>query len=299
MASAEFENLLVMLAPIRESFGSVDGLEQFRSGYDAMGAMLPLPEGVTVTEVVAGGVPAEWIEPEGGGGDAAVLYLHGGGYVLGAPDSHRPMVAHLVARLGAPALLIDYRLAPEHPFPAAVDDAVAAYEWLIDRVGSAAKLAIAGDSAGGGLTVAMLLALRERDLPQPAAAVPISPWTDLALTGETMDTHDAVDVMVGREGLSWMADAYLAGHAATDPLASPLHGDLSGLPPLLIHVGGRETLLDDARRLAAGVVAQDGEVEITIEPEMIHVWHLFAGMLPEANESLDEIAGFLRPRLGL
>jgi acetyl esterase/lipase len=227
------------------------------------------------------------------------LYLHGGGYVLGAPASHRSMVAHLVQRLGAPALLIDYRLAPEHPFPAALDDAVAAYEWLLDRVGSAERLAIAGDSAGGGLTVATLLALRDRGLELPATAVPISPWTDLGLTGESMDALDDLDEMVGREGLTWMADAYLAGHDCTDPFASPVHGDLTSLPPMLIHVGERETLLDDARRLAANIEACGGAVELTVAPDMIHVWHMFAGMLPEADASLDEIADFLRPRLGI
>jgi epsilon-lactone hydrolase len=298
VASEEFENLLLMLGPLRGQL-TADGLLEFRTGYENMGALFAVPDDVEIETVDAAGVAGELVTPAGAVDDAAVLYLHGGGYVIGSPDSHRSMVAHLVKRLGAPALLIDYRLAPEHTFPAALDDAVAAYIWLRDRVGAGGRVAIAGDSAGGGLTAATLLALKQRDLPQPEAAVAISPWADLELMGDSMASNDSVDVMVGRDSLTWMADHYLAGHDPRDPLASPIHGEFDGCAPLLIHVGERETLLDDARRLADRASDHGVDVQLHEASEMIHVWHFFAGTVPEADRGLDDVAAFLRPYLDI
>lgn len=298
MPSTEFENLLTMLAPIRGQLNP-EGLAQFRAGYETMGSMFALPDDVTVEEVDAGGVPGELITPADSAEKVGVLYLHGGGYVLGGTDSHRSMVAQLVRRLGAPALLIDYRLAPEHAFPAAIDDAIDAYLWFREHLGEGAKVAIAGDSAGGGLAAATLLALKQRELPQPVAAVALSPWVDLEMMGESMALNDEVDVMVGRDNLTWMAEHYLAGQDPRDPLASPIHGEFEGCAPLLIHVGTRETLLDDAHRLAERARSHGVDVHLHEGQEMIHVWHFFAGTIPEADESLQDVADFLCRHLGV
>jgi len=194
-------------------------------------------------------------------------------------------------------LSIDYRLAPEHPHPAAVDDAISAYQWLLDQRIAPAKLAIAGDSAGGGLTIATLLALRDRGVPLPAAGVAISPWTDMACDSESYSTRADVDPMVTQVGLKQMADWFLGSKDARDPLASPLRADLAGLPPLLVHVGDHEVLLDDGVGIAER--ARDAGVDVTVEvwPEMIHVWHAFVGIIPESQEAIERIAAFLAVRL--
>jgi monoterpene epsilon-lactone hydrolase len=248
--------------------------------------------------VSARGVPAEWLEAAGARTDRAILYLHGGGYVLGGVDSHRDMIARLSAATGARALGVDYRLAPEHPFPAAVEDAVSAYRFLLDEGVTPEHLAIAGDSAGGGLAAATLLAIRDRGIPLPAAAALLSPWVDLEGAGESMNGGVSDDPMVSKGLVELMAPAYLNGASARDPLASPLHANLRGLPPLLIQVGRRELLLDDSTRFA--LAAQRAGVRVTLEvwPGMIHVWQIFASELEEGREAIARIGEFLRERLG-
>ncbi len=258
----------------------------------------PLPDGTCTTAVDAGGVPSEWVDVPDGAGAATLLYLHGGGYCVGSVRTHRALVARLATATRARGLTVGYRLAPEHPFPAAVNDAVAAYRWLLQAGVDPATIVIAGDSAGGGLTVALLVALRDAGEPPPAAGVCISPWTDLACTGDSMTTCAARDPMVQREPLLGMAAAYLAGQDPRTPLASPLHADLHGLPPLLIHVGTAETLLDDARRLAARARAAGVAVELDTWEDMIHVWHGFAPLLPEADEAIARIGAWVQGRLG-
>jgi monoterpene epsilon-lactone hydrolase len=198
---------------------------------------------------------------------------------------------------GTAALNVDYRLAPEHPHPAAVNDSVAAYQWLLDQGYAPHNIAIAGDSAGGGLTLATLLALRDRGLPLPAAAVPLSPWVDLEGTGDTMKTHADRDLLVNEVGLKAMADLFLSGGDAHDPLAAPLHGDLRGLPPLYIQVGDDETLLDDSRRFAAKAKAAGVDVRLDVFPEMQHVFQMGAGNVPEADDAVSRIGAYLRGRL--
>jgi acetyl esterase/lipase len=230
---------------------------------------------VTVEPVTANGVRAEWTSTPGDASDAALLYLHGGGYVIGSLDSHRHLVAEAGRAAGCWALALDYRLAPEHPFPAAVEDAVAGYRYLLGRGIKPGRIAIAGDSAGGGLVVAAMVAIREAGLPQPGCGWCISPWVDMEMTGETMSSKSAADPIVQRAGIEEMARLYLNGADPRSPLAAPLYADLSGLAPLLIQVGATETLLDDAIRLAKAAGAVDVRVELQIWPEMIHVWHLF------------------------
>jgi acetyl esterase/lipase len=201
--------------------------------------------------------------------------LHGGGYVIGSLDSHRHLAAEAGRASGCRTLTLDYRLAPENPFPAAVEDAVAGYRHLLGRGLQPGRVALAGDSAGGGLVVAAMVAIRDAGLPQPACGWCLSPWVDMEATGETMTSKAAADPTVQRAGILEMARLYLGGADPRSPLAAPIYADLSGLAPLLIQVGAAETLLDDALALAKAAGVADVRVALQIWPEMIHVWHLF------------------------
>jgi phosphinothricin tripeptide acetyl hydrolase len=267
-----------------------------RAQYERAERVFPTPADVAIDHVTAPARPAEWLQPPGARPEAAVLYLHGGGYVIGSPRSHRHLAAAIARAAGAAALLLDYRLAPEHPFPAALDDALAAYQWLLGRGLAPGRIVVAGDSAGGGLTVATLLAARDRRLPRPAAGVCISPWVDLTCSGATYATKAAVDPIVTREGVNMMADAYAGRGDRKAPLVSPLYADLRDLPPLLVQVGSDEVLLDDALGLAER--ARAAGVDVTLEewPTMIHVWHWFLPMLAEAERAVGVIGSFVHAR---
>jgi len=233
-----------------------------------------------------GGMAAEFSTPPGAATDAAILYLHGGGYCLGSLNTHRRLVRDLARAAQVCALAVDYRLAPEHPFPAAVEDAVAGYRHLIGRGIEPRKICIAGDSAGGGLTIATLVALRDQNLPLPGAAFCISPWVELANNLPSMTAKNDVDPMVTKPRLDQMAAIYALDRPLSTALLSPLHADLTGLPPVLIHVGSAETLLDDSVRLAGVLGAAAVETRLEIWPEMIHVWHFFAGLLSEGRDAI-------------
>jgi acetyl esterase/lipase len=267
-----------------------------RARMESMTGLMPLPPDVSAEPVDAGGVPAEWVSAPGGTDGRVVLYLHGGGYVLGSVKTHRDLAGRISRAAASRVLNVDYRLAPEHPHPAAVDDATAAYRWLLDGGHEPEKLAVAGDSAGGGLTIATLVALRDAGLPLPAAGVCLSPWVDLEGLGETMTTKADVDPMVFREGLLKMAEAYLAHHHPRTPLAAPLYADLAGLPPLYIQVGTAETLLDDAVRIAERARKAGVDVEIEEWEDMIHVFQAFAPILPEGQQAIEKIGEYLRAR---
>jgi monoterpene epsilon-lactone hydrolase len=253
------------------------------------------PPDVRYEPVDAGGVRGEWIVPEGADASRVLLYLHGGGYCLGSIDTHRDPVTRLARAAGVRALVIDYRLAPEHPFPAQLDDAMAAYRWLVASGVEPARIAVAGESAGGGLTMSLLVALRDRKGALPAVAACISPWVDLEVTGATM-AHNARFDYVTRDTLRLYARWFAPG-GARNPLAAPIHADLAGLPPLLLLAGEAETLLDDARRLAERASGHGVDVALEIEPDMIHAWPLFAGGFPRAQASLERVAGFVRGHL--
>jgi acetyl esterase/lipase len=269
-----------------------------RAQYERAEKVFPTPPEVKVERVSAPAAPAEWLRPPGAVAGRVVLYLHGGGYVIGSPRSHRHLAAAIASAAAASALLLDYRLAPEHPYPAAVDDAAAAYRWLLDQAIAPEHVVIAGDSAGGGLTVATLLALRDRGVPLPAGGVCISPWVDLTCGGGSYRTKAAVDPIVTQAGVAEMAQAYLGNVSPRTPLASPLFADLRGLPPLLIHVGSDEVLLDDAVQLAATAKAAGVETTIEVWERMIHVWHWFLPMLDEAQSAVEAIGSFTRARAG-
>jgi epsilon-lactone hydrolase len=247
-------------------------------------------------KVDAGGVPAEWVMAPGCDTGRAILYLHGGGYAIGSLNTHRRLAYDISAASAAKVLLIDYRLAPEHPFPAAVDDAAAAWRWLLQQGFAANRLAIAGDSAGGGLTIATLINLRDQKLGLPACAVAISPWVDLEGLGTSITTRSAQDPMVQKDGLLWMAKMYLNGKDPKTPLAAPLHADLKSLPPVLVQVGTAETLLDDGIRIAEKMHAAGVDARLAIWPNMLHVFPLFAPILSEGRDGCIEIGNFIRAK---
>jgi epsilon-lactone hydrolase len=271
-----------------------DDYRQRRLDIDTRGREYRLATDVGVEPVTANGVRAEWTMTPRDARDAALLYLHGGGYVIGSLDSHRHLVAETGRAAGIAALALDYRLAPEHPFPAAVDDALAGYRFLLARGISPERIAIAGDSAGGGLVVAAMLAIRDAGLAQPACGWCISPWVDMEAIGDTMSSKAAADPTVQRAGILDMAQLYLNGADPRSPLAAPLYADLSGLASLLIQVGACETLLDDAMRLAKAAGAADVGVDLQIWPEMIHVWHLFHPELAAGRRAIEAGGEFVR-----
>lgn len=272
-------------------------IAELRAQYDRAERAFPISPDVVVTPVRAPEALAEWLAPPSARDGVAVLYLHGGGYVIGSPRSHRHLAAAIARAAGVSALLLDYRLAPEHPFPAAVDDAVAAYRWLLDRGLTPERLVIAGDSAGGGLTVATCVALRDAGVPLPGAGVCISPWVDLTCSSSTYATKAERDPVVRPERVAEMARLYLGERDPKMPLASPLFADLGGLPPLLIHVGSEEVLLDDAVQLAAQARAAGVDAILEVWDEMVHVWHWFLPMLDEAQAAIDRIGAFVSSRV--
>lgn len=267
---------------------------EMREGFEKLGAFMPLPDDGIVTPVDAGGVACEWVAAPGVSETRVLLYLHGGGYVIGSLNTHRRLAYDMSKAANARVLNVDYRMAPEAPYPAAVEDAVTAYKWLLDQGTAAGSISISGDSAGGGLTMACLLSLKAQGIALPACAVPLSPWVDLEGIGGTMTSLAEADPMVRKEGLDRMSALYRNGADVRDPLVSPMYGDMTGLPPLLIQVGTRETLLDDARRLHQKALA-DGVVSSLEEAGgMIHVFHLFGPMLSEARDAIGRAGAFMQ-----
>jgi epsilon-lactone hydrolase len=274
-----------------------DDYRQRRKDMDAGFSQYRIAPDVTVEPVTANGVRAEWTSTLQDDRDAALLYVHGGGYVIGSLDSHRHVVSEAGRAAKAWALALDYRLAPEHPFPAAVEDAVSGYRYLLSRGIRPAHIAIAGDSAGGGLVVAAMLAIRDAGLAQPACGWCISPWVDMEGIGESMSSKAEADPMVQKAGLLEMAGLYLGGADPRSPLAAPIYADLRGLAPLLIQVGAAETLLDDAIRLAKVAGAADVRVDLQVWPEMVHVWHLFHPELKAGLRAIEAGGAYVRARL--
>jgi epsilon-lactone hydrolase len=270
---------------------------QMRSDWD--GAFAGCTVTVSCRQVSAGGVEAEWIVPAGAPSDKAILYFHGGGFRLGSVDSHRDLIGRIAEASGCRALAINYRLAPEHRFPAAPEDALEAYEWMRGQGYSPENIALAGDSAGGNLVLTTMLSLRDRGQPLPRAGVLISPWTDLAATGDSYQSRAEADPIHQRSMILALAKNYLGeGGDASNPLASPLYADLGGLPPLLIQAGDRETVRDDATMLAAKAKAAGVDAELQVFDGMIHVFQMFPE-IPQAAVAIAEIAVFLHRHLRL
>jgi acetyl esterase/lipase len=261
---------------------------------DARALEYKIASDVTVEPVTANGVRAEWTSTPNDARDGALMWLHGGGYVIGSLVSHRHAVSEAGRAAKIWALALDYRLAPEHPFPAAVEDALSGYRFLLSRGIRPERIAIAGDSAGGGLVVAAMLAIRDAGLAQPACGWCISPWVDMEAIGESMSSKAEADPMVQQPGLLEMAGLYLGGADPRSPLAAPIYADLKGLAPLLIQVGAAETLLDDAIRLAKVAGAADVRVDLQIWPEMVHVWHLFHPELKAGLRAIEAGGTYVR-----
>jgi epsilon-lactone hydrolase len=270
------------------------GLVERRARLDALGARYTLPVDVRTEEADANGVPVEWTATPSADADRVIMFLHGGAYISGSIASHRHVMAELGRHAGARTLALGYRLAPEHPFPAALDDALAGYRFLLSSGFDPARITLAGESAGGGLAIATLLSLRDAGVTLPGSVWCSSPWVDLEMNGASMASKAAVDPLIQKPYLVETAAAYLHGTDPRSPLVSPIHGDLRGLPRMLIQVGSAETLLSDSIRLAA--VSGEADVDVTLQvwPGMIHAWHLFYPQLAEGRRALAAVGAFIR-----
>ena len=280
-----------------EPFGLNQTTDEHRKSFEGF-ALRPYPADVAAADVTLGGVGAIELTVAGHAADPTILYFHGGGYVDGSARTGTYLAAELARRAGGRALSVDYRLAPEHPYPAAVEDGLAAYAGLLEAGVSPARVLVAGDSAGGGLAVATLLAARDRGLPQPAAVAVFSPWADLSRSGASMRGKDGTDPLFSYDAMGWYAGRYMPNGDRSAPLASPVFATLAGLPPLLIQVGSHEVLLDDTVRLAANAGRDDVDVTLQIAPEGTHVFQLHFGVLDEADEAIDEVARFFTRHAG-
>jgi len=284
-----------MLRAVPRKPATIERVPKMRAWFES--TALPLPAGATATPTDAGGRPALWIRSGDADPARRLLYLHGGAFVMGSPRTHASLAAHLSAAARASVLVLDYRLAPEHPFPAASEDCLAAFRWM-RRHGPAgespaSRVFLAGDSAGGNLTLATMLSLRLAGEEPPHAAVTLSAWTDLGGGGESMRTRAAADPFLWPEGMAPCVELHLRGASPANPLASPLLADLHGLAPLLMQVGDAEILLDDTLRFAAKARAAGVDVTAEVWPELFHVFQLWAGAVPEATDAVAKIARFL------
>ncbi|RCW81554.1 alpha/beta hydrolase [Phyllobacterium bourgognense] len=272
-------------------------LVERRQRLDLVAAEDPIAPDIQFKPEQIGTCEAEWSLAPGSDTTRTLLFFHGGGYCSGSIQSHRRMVAETGRAAGVRTLALGYRLAPENPFPAALDDALAAFEFLLAQGVPSAAIVIGGDSAGGGLTLATMIRLRDAGRPLPGCAWLVSPWIDLDMTGASMDEKAAIDPLIHRDYLEELAGAYLGGTSASEPLVSPLHADLAGLPPILIQVGSAETLLDDAVRIARRLGAVDIATNLEIWPHMIHAWHLWAARLTSGREAIASAGAFINRHL--
>jgi acetyl esterase/lipase len=296
MSQSELAQLVAMLRSSGPDLTAPPA--QLRKDFSAMVGAAPLAPELRFEPTSLGGVPALACMSPGARADRCLLYLHGGAFVIGSAQDYRSLFGELGRAAGVRAVAPDYRLAPEHPFPAAIDDVLTAYRALLAEGRPASSIVLAGDSAGGALVTGLLVAARDAGLPMPAGALLISPWVDLACEGHSMSTKAVADPALTREGLLVHAALYLGRRPAQTPLASPLHADLSGLPPLLVQVGTAEILLDDSLRLAARAAEANVRISLSVWPDMPHVWHFFGFMLEEGRRAIGEAAEFLRARLG-
>lgn len=296
MASAELDKLVSMLRTAKISSDTT--IEEIRAGWEKFAASFVPAADLSFKPDVAGGVAVEWVTAPHSDPSRVVLYLHGGGYTIGSIASYRSYTGRLARATQSRLLSVGYRLAPEHPFPAALDDAVSSYHWLLDQGISPSRISVVGDSAGGGLALSMVIAIRDAGAPTPAAIVAIGPSTDLAKEGASMKERAHLDPIVTYESSMAHALRYVGPKGnLKHPLASPLYADLRGLPPLLIMVGTHEALFDDSTRFAAKAEAAGVEVQLDIWEEMIHVWPFFADILPEGRQAIDKIGDYIRARI--
>ncbi|MBA8878299.1 alpha/beta hydrolase [Phyllobacterium myrsinacearum] len=268
-----------------------------REKYVNVLAQHPTPDGVTITQADMGGIAATVVTPGCVEDGRILLYIHGGGYIAGSPAAYHGLAGHYARLLKAVVYMPDYRLAPEHPFPAAIVDTLASYKWLLDQGHSPKSIAFSGDSAGGAMVVSVMVAARNAGLALPAAGVAISPWANLEHSGSSMMTRDGIDPTVSLTGLNLMANAFLNGALKNNPEASPVFADVRGLPPILVQIGESEVMLSDAMRLAMHLAENRVRVSLEVWPGMFHVWHMFAAILTEGMEALKGAATFLEGAL--
>ncbi|HMM74644.1 MAG TPA: alpha/beta hydrolase [Gammaproteobacteria bacterium] len=274
-------------------------IEELRDLLEQCGDLARDPGGVDYFDVDAAGTPCLWAVPHGCREDRVLLALHGGGCVTGSRFSHRKLFAHVAKAVGCQALIVDYARAPEHQHPSQVDECLKVYEWLLNRGIKPNHIATIGDSAGGNLCTTVVLAAKAKGLPLPAAVMPLSPWYDMEATAPSFEKNAKVDRLISRELSLNMSQIFLGSASPRDPLANPLHADFTGYPPLYIQVGGFETIMDDATRVAERAKQAGVEVECEIWPEMQHVWHFMAGKAPEADAAIAKLAAWVRPKLEL
>lgn len=294
----KFINFLMRhtVKPLLRRQGAEIDLIRRRMGSDPS-KVKTLPETIESFVVEIDGLKIERISSKSSTRTRALLYFHGGGYVLGASPGHRDLAAALAEMADLAVYLVDYRLAPEHPFPAAVDDALQAYQWLLEQGFEPSQIILGGDSAGGGLAVSTLLNLKNLGLAAPAAAMLLSPWLDLSLSGASVETNEHADVVLSKSVLVAWADHYLQGRDALAPLASPIYGDLVGLPPVLVHVGSSEILRSDSEDLVDRIIEHDGSAVLKVWDDLPHVFQVLSGRLPEAKASLKLLADYCAQQL--
>lgn len=299
MASPENEQLREIWVKLGESLLPPAEIPDWRVGFEEMTSGFPVVDGTTFEEVDAGGCPALMVTAPGASDAATVLWTHSGGYVFGSSKAYRAYGSALSAASGAQVLLTDYRLAPEHSFPAATDDNNGAYRWLLDQGRAPGSIVVGGDSAGGGLALATLLRIVDEGLPSPAAGVAVSPVGDLTCSGASMDERAHLDPVASKEVLLALGGMYAGGEDPTHRHLSPALADLTGLPPLLVLVGTEEVLHDDALRVVAHAEKAGVEAELLVGEGQFHIWPLFHGQLPEGAEAMEAIGAFVRKRTGL
>ena len=294
MPFSDLESIVAGFRSVQAGWGERTTPAEMRADFEAWCARFPDDRQASITRLSCGGVPADQIEATGLATSRVVLYFHGGGYSVGSARSHRSLGKRIAYAARARVVLPDYRLAPEHVFPAAVEDAVASYRWLLGTAAEPEQIALAGDSAGAGLALALLVSLRDAGVPLPACAVLLSPFADLECRGESYTTLAALDPIVSREMGLGMGRAYIGARDPSDPLASPVHATLAGLPPLLIQVGSREVVLDDARAIEQHAREAGVLVRLDRWPGMVHVWQLFASALEEGRRAIEDLGSFIR-----
>ena len=287
---------LIIKKIVAPKLNDLKSIDETRNYMERMAKYAKLPPNTNFEKITLSGMAAEWIYANTAREKRAILFLHGGGYNLCSINTHRELAAHISKESGARVLLIDYRLAPEHPFPAALEDAITAYRWLLESGLSGKSIAIAGDSAGGGLALATAISIRDAGDPLPSSIACVAPWTDLCLTGDSIKTKSDVDPLVKAQSAEAWAKNYIGENDPSNPLISPLYANLKGLPPFLIHVGTDDMLLDDSRRIAQK--AKDAEVMVTLKiyDKLWHVFHLNVKAIPEARKAIAELGSFIKNR---
>lgn len=290
-------NSLSDLVPVLKGIDTTTKMSDIRDAYAKMLGQNQPPAGVRFEAVDMGGVPATLVTPDELKTDAVLMYIHGGAYIVGRPDGYHGIGGNYAKMLGARVYMPDYRLAPEHQFPAPIDDTLRAYEWLLEQNIAASKIAFAGESAGGAMVVSVMVAAKSKGLPLPAVGSSISPWANLEHTGVSMSNREGLDPLNSKPVLDILARAFLGDTLANHPLASPVFADVTGLPPILVQIGENELMLSDAMRLANHLADNRVRVNLEVWPGMFHAWHFYAGMLAEGQQALESSVRFIEAGL--